>query len=64
MWLTLGLFFFPLSSQIAATKAELHIRSATPGGDHMKQEDTCWSVSVWGTVKESGPANLWVSHSD
>lgn len=29
----------------------------------MKQEATCWSVSAWATVKESGPANLLVSES-
>lgn len=45
-------------------RAGLHIRSETPGGDPMKQEATCWSVSVLETARESGPANLWVSHSD
>lgn len=49
--------------QTAVTRAGLHIRSVTPGGDPTRREATCWSVSVWVTAKESGPANLSVSHS-
>lgn len=50
-----------VSNQIAVTRAEPHIRSVTHGGDPMKRGATCWSVSVWATAKESGPASLSVS---
>lgn len=49
--------------QTAVTRAGLHIRSVTPGGDPTRREATCWSASAWVTAKESGPANLSVSHS-
>lgn len=61
--LSLNSSVFPLFTQIAVTRVELHIRSVTPGGDPMKQEATCWSVSVWVTARESGHASLSVSQT-